>query len=410
MKIEDFPILLAGYEDTVAKFKEQHAAQATRNPRLARSFNEEYYKNRLNNVLEIFIAADEAGEIANARYIEAKDTLNRVVEEVYNTLVTSPYLSMNDRSNDGPLHDLYWAGKPSLHTMEGFLKKLGKIFKQAPNEPLVRTAVAYTTELLPLAKLVKELKSKTTKRVAKSEEEKRAEKFTPPPSSSKAVAQVRAMLEEFVKENYENLLEYIEAGMVSDLEAYLKACDEVAAGTYDRKGRRAFNQNVRSFSPYHFFRFADGSIDSSAAANVDTAVEMGQRADGQLGYVRRANATTILHARAERDAKEIREVYVVKNLKKLTSIIEAKGDDNFASVEKYAYSHTNLSYLEGGMVVKFKDGSQFTAKNSVTFVINSFNTRFLRFPLTFHNVIMPNGEPMGRPSEKRMNTVFIAGV
>jgi hypothetical protein len=39
-----------------------------------------------------------------------------------------------------------------------------------------------------------------------------------------------------------------------------------------------------------------------------------------------------------------------------------------------------------------------------------YGKQFMRFPLTFHSPIMPNGTVMPRPSEERMNTVFVEKV
>jgi hypothetical protein len=66
--------------------------------------------------------------------------------------------------------------------------------------------------------------------------------------------------------------------------------------------------------------------------------------------------------------------------------------------------------LTGTLVFTFHDGSRFTVVNQVVFVVNDRGTAFNRFPLTFHDVIMPNGKPMGRPSEERMNTIFVGKV
>src|SRR5690606_2376031 len=110
-----------------------------------------------------------------------------------------------------------------------------------------------------------------------------------------------------------------------------------------------------------------------------------------------------LHDEAERTAKRIRDAFIFKNLKKLSSIVEKKGDfESAAEIE----GTVRLTGLSGTLIVKFKDGAQFTAQNSIVWSRSIHGTEFPRFPLTFHDVILSSGERMPRPSEERMNVVF----
>jgi hypothetical protein len=106
------------------------------------------------------------------------------------------------------------------------------------------------------------------------------------------------------------------------------------------------------------------------------------------------------------NAARIREDFVYKNLEKIASIVEAKGNYNTGKVIS---REINLAGLTGTLSFDFKDGSSFVVQNSVVWVENSYGTQFNRFPLTFHNVMMAGGKKMGRPSEQRMNEVFVKG-
>jgi hypothetical protein len=111
--------------------------------------------------------------------------------------------------------------------------------------------------------------------------------------------------------------------------------------------------------------------------------------------------------RATRDAQEIRDNFVIKNLSKLDSIVEAKGD--FEKITAIEHSLA-MGTLEGHFLLTFKDGSSFEVRNSFVFVENQHGTRFHRFPLTFHNVRLSGGNALASPSEERMNTVFVGKV
>jgi len=66
--------------------------------------------------------------------------------------------------------------------------------------------------------------------------------------------------------------------------------------------------------------------------------------------------------------------------------------------------------LEGSIRFHFEDGSSFVAKNAVVWSQSSKGTVFSRYPLTFHDAILPDGSRMPRPDEAGMNEVFaVAG-
>lgn len=66
-----------------------------------------------------------------------------------------------------------------------------------------------------------------------------------------------------------------------------------------------------------------------------------------------------------------------------------------------------MNSLRGTLRFFFTDGSSFVVQNSVVWSHSIYGKAFNRFPLTFHDVIMPDGSKMPRPSEERMNTVFV---
>jgi hypothetical protein len=69
-----------------------------------------------------------------------------------------------------------------------------------------------------------------------------------------------------------------------------------------------------------------------------------------------------------------------------------------------------LGALRGTLKFEFEDTSSFIVQNSVVWSHSVYGKQFMRFPLTFHSPIMPNGTVMPRPSEERMNTVFVEKV
>lgn len=105
---------------------------------------------------------------------------------------------------------------------------------------------------------------------------------------------------------------------------------------------------------------------------------------------------------AKREAENMKEAFLMKNVDKLANILEKKGE------LKGKPKHTSYRKGDffGSMRVEFKDGSGFTVVNKVVTKVNFHGTWFHQFPTTFHNVVMPDGSKMKQPSEKRMIEVF----
>ena len=121
-------------------------------------------------------------------------------------------------------------------------------------------------------------------------------------------------------------------------------------------------------------------------------------------YDRITNSAHVIDKRAGENADEVCRFFVSKNVRKLDSIVEAKG--NFTGIDIVSKS-LNPSGMEGRLRLRFDDGTSFEARSSVVMVWSASGKPFQRFPLTFHNVVMPDQTIMARPSEERMNTLFV---
>jgi hypothetical protein len=106
---------------------------------------------------------------------------------------------------------------------------------------------------------------------------------------------------------------------------------------------------------------------------------------------------------ANQHAEAVRGTFVYKNTRKVAAIVDAKGNLKRTDVLNIRVS---AGGLDGTLRFHFDDGSAFSAKKSVVWSTSSRGRAFLRFPLTFHDVTMPDGTPMKSPSEERMNLVF----
>lgn len=378
-----------------------------------------HYPGWVEDSLAKLTAGLEAGEIANRHFVDAKQYINRAFEYAWNEY-------QPDRHNNSPLntYDRHRKGTlpanekviaflqnfqyPQAHLNTGQIEKI----KAFPADPAWAIMLPFLEEIDPICQAIQTLKDKTVKRKVLSDEEKRAAKFAPPASSSKAVEIVLGLLNDIVDAQYQDLVAMFVKDNRKTLQSF-KDGFKAAEGDVTKNKPSRWNRET-GFEPQYtvawHFTFKDGSMkgkcDSRAVMLLNDIVDQtstGYPAVYTTTYA--PDADTKLVAQAEKDAKEIRDLFVVKNLRKIVSILEAKGDDNFDSC-KVLGNTISLSGLEGTLRFNFKDGSGFTCRNSIVWSISHLGNQFYRFPLTFHNVTMPNGQRMMRPSEKNMNDIF----
>jgi hypothetical protein len=316
----------------------------------------------------------EAKAIANPVFKESKETVSRIVYDAYKAYVSGPFIyggKFQDQPQD--VQDLESSFLiMGLHECKSATKKV-----RASNAtgPAVDAMKAFFDEVEPLNHAFDALKPLIVKRQILSPEEREAkERYIPPMSTPGAMESMQQVLQNVTEKKYEELVEVFCNQFEKNIARYQQA---------DEAGRRELTRN-----PY-------------ARAGVYEASESTSYRSKE--YTLKPDYKQILRGMAEREAKLIQDSFVFKNLKKLCSIVEKKGD--FDRVEEVG-SSVSLSGLEGTIRVHFKDGAHFTANNSVVWSTSVYGKEFRRFPLTFHNVILAGGERMPQPSEERMNTVF----
>jgi hypothetical protein len=372
-----FPLL------TAAQSTEQSMFRGQKRPSKRQSFEK---------VVATVEAAHAAGSIPNPVYGEAKLMLNRAIERGWDKIA--------DKHINGRFQTLpeavkeFWClfNHPQLHTIAGALKRAEKA---SLDHPLRDDVLAFLTEVAPLAAMIADLKTKVAKReitpVAAPKEG-----YEPPIVLGEAQAAVVKLLEQITQESYAALRQHIIDFMRRSLAVYLRGQDMKVAG-----GKAAP-------SPYDFFvriPHRQGGIPNYDAERIVSKLVTRPEYQPTSPWLAKSDAevTAIVEAEATKQADAVRTAFVHKNYRKIASIIDAKGNYARGSIVGRVI---NLQGLEGSLRFCFADGSEFLVSNKVVYVVNSHGTPFLRFPLTFHDVILPNGQRMGRPSEERMNTVF----
>jgi hypothetical protein len=116
----------------------------------------------------------------------------------------------------------------------------------------------------------------------------------------------------------------------------------------------------------------------------------------------------VKEAKLQRDGIEKR--YLAKNIKKLSHVIDLKG--NLSNIDELPYrkpkiaSGTHHVTIESGFVFEFADSSEFKVINKIVTKYSYAGKQFEQFPTTFHDVTFPDGTKMKSPSEEKMVKEF----
>lgn len=346
---------------------------------------------RFQNAVACAEAAHRAGNVPNVDYKSIKGIMDGAIDTAVDA-IRGKYIN-GGRYEQLPPAALDFYRKvdtvcPYLHTIPG---RLAKAQKLATDHPYCNDLMALLTDLIPLVNLFAALSKMVVKRTQKPAEEV-VVGYTSPPVTNEYQQQVVTLLEKVTQAKYDHFKTLLIRSFQDYLDEYMTAqalsAEVLSPHKHFISGR---TKSHRNFDAYDMVTLVTEQI--VVAGRTTGYKVMG----GDL-------VVAIFTKKATETADHIRRHFVYKNFRKIASIIEAKGGCKTAREMEHSVS---LGGMRGVLHFSFPDTSHFMVVNEVVFVINSYGTRFYRFPLTFRNVIMPNGKPMGRPSEERMNTVFV---
>ena len=343
-------------------------------------------RTRFDAVVRELDAALTAGQIANAAYTEAKFKIGRAIEGAWLTYI-------NQHMPDGPAgrwasmskteQDIYFSARAgNAHELLQSARKFEKI---TASSPLIDAMRAFLEQSRPLAQAVADLKGLAVKRQVRTEEEREQERrFTPPVDWGPAGEAIRGELEAITQRQHAALIESLKREFSRDLDGFLKAHE-----AHVREGRSDRHAPPLLWPVTHLVE------------RVPTPRQPGR--EPVRRYAAIAEPEPKIAAMAHKEADALREAFVYKNLSKLWSIVRDKGD--FAGID-VLHESIYLRGLRGRLRVRFEDGAAFTAALQAVRSHSALGTPFLRYPLTFHDVVLSDGQPMRQPSEARMNDVF----
>jgi len=339
-------------------------------------------------------AAHQNGAIPNPLFLELKGRVNSLLEDAWEVVISSRFVWSGLYLNlPADVHDFYNSFyRPSLHAIPGMLAKVQTC---GLKHPLIDAMRDFLVETKPLADLFADLKTMVGKRQPKAKESVKA-KYDAPAAGHAAIGIVKALLEEITESSYRNLVSYFEDSMRGLLNRYLQA----------QTNARAVG-DVLPLDVFYGTRRDKKHYNPAAFALVSRLVEHSSHYQPDAEVKAKADVAEIITKLAHENADQVREAFVYKNLTKIDSILEAKG--NFDRAEIIG-REINMGALRGSLRFFFKDGAHFVVQNSVVWTSSIYGKQFCRYPLTFHDVVLANGCAMARPSEARMNTIFVGKV
>lgn len=303
-------------------------------------------------------------KIYNADYVEAKQNLQRAFEKA------NDYFSHNEVDSRSFYEKHININQPSyLHNIAGYLKK-----KSKDQDPEIQKYVEFLKGWLPLAELLESVKTYVVK--GRKPSENLVPSYKAPFVSLDVQTAVKEVLTELVASQLEALVEQLTGKFLSYLDEYMRG----------RESEYIF--------PHKYFK------DRFRSTIVDGLVNYGRV---QLSVQPKENAPEVARAKAIRYVTDLRDAFISKNLSKLGSILEKKG--NLSSTR---IIHGQLVYFgfSGEILFTFDDGSSFVVRNKAILKSSPRGQLFHQFPTTFHNIHFADGAVKSMMSEQEMNEVF----
>jgi len=338
---------------------------------------------RFEQMLDTLNSYTNQEGIPNPRYGELKDYFNHRFENVFDGLLGQYFYGGKSQSLPTEWQNFYYDLKPSIQTLNGRLNKAEKLPECVVKQPVLEMY----RELKPIADAMTLLKTKIVKRVVGQAQEVKKQ-YIAGLMTHEAIKKVHDLLIQVTQQLHEVYLAAIVGRYTKYVESFIPE--------FEKNPEYRTNPDTYGLMK-KFFRDAEA---------MDVVGRLMTRQEYNKPMHLDPDWQNKIKKSAEQIAKDVQERFVSKNTEKLASIISKKDNMKDAVIIN---SFARWDGITGTLKLTFADGSLFIVDNTVVLSRSIYGKEFYRFPTTFHNVMMPDGKPMGRPSEERMNSVFVTG-
>lgn len=349
--------------------------------------------------IEELEAGIERGEIPNAAYIRSKEMIGRAVDEAWNKAVLDRFAYNRDYQADeieeGRLREICYATNPAPHSMKGLRRKAALL-----GDTISGTAIRnFLEEIEPLMDQLRLGKEIAVKRPTGEAARELREAASPLAAvSAPVLRRVERVLRDLTADVRDRMVAQLDERGSRILQKYLKEQDEFWNMPVSPRSAR------RGFGPVEFsVRIGGGKSVPDIRILLDALVASGRENPRETRYAPRPDHPDRLHELSLQRVEEICAAFTQRNLLKVAPIFELKGGDPDLVV---VGNRINPAGMEAHLRAGFADGSGFDMRTSVVWSENQFGTVYARYPVTFHDVTLPDGSRMTNPSEARMQEIF----
>ena len=346
-------------------------------------------KENLTN-LETAVDADK---IFNVDFGEIKDFFSRSLENVLRKNIDAVSATNETDSPHQVVYDADISSYVYLNQAKGQAKKikdlLAKTKFSAADKGCLENMLAANEAAAEINVILTTLKPKIVKgRKPNTNIDPNA--FHSKLGSAEAQKKVKEALEDGVKEPLDDYEEAVRDWLQKYIDLIAKS------DTYTQSNDRRLRDGMSDMIFMHCFNFEKDRDATTKEENVFKNVK--------INPAKKDFAKTD----AESQRKNIELKYLAKNIKKLSHVVDLKG--NLSKIETLEYRKPKIAQgggtLESGFKFIFADGSEFTVINKIVTKYSYAGTRFEQFPTTFHDVKFPDGTKMKMPSEEKMVKEF----
>lgn len=318
------------------------------------------------------------GAIPNARYEEVKGLLNSYLKSVWDA-ISKPIYGLDCAPDarwdlfEAPTLQNQRRQEAAIETLQGVAE-----FKADPLKGALETMIAVRAEMLAIRTLHKDMKALAVKRGAAPAPAEPAKPTPAPAATLAANARVHQFLTKLIATSRTD-------SIANTTDALTRRVESIEAEWSRRE------MNGRWKSPHLLQLGAEKGFTGSETFELFTT-----------GGARHANFATNIEKIATGIVDRMCDAFVVKNMAKLAPVL-----DQMPELENVRLLGSFIpSQASGRIRMDFEGGAGFTLQTQVVYATSSAGNNFIRVPSTFHDVRVPGGEIMKKPSYEKVLETF----
>jgi hypothetical protein len=278
--------------------------------------------------------------------------------------------------NGGPCYD--YIRNPAKVVKEA--TALLEIARLQQQKDALKIAIEIATDFVGIREIIEKLEGyKLTK--AK-------EKYRAPKESVKTCREIHDLLVKITKDTHDQLVNQW-------IDRINSVVDNFLANVKPEQSSYAFYHKKQKYPNKFAYDLVTKFVEATRHGNL--------LSDTTYNHRKRLDYPILVRAEAERRVLEMEQMFISKNIRKLNSIVEKKGNFSKATLLR---TTTSAGLVEGDIRVEFADSTAFEVRNQLVWSHSVQGTVFTRYPTTFHNIKTLSGLHKFKP-EQWMNENFI---